>query len=172
MPKVLVSDPMAPEGLEILERARGLEVVNAPDLSHQELLEAVRDAEGLVIRSGTKVTAEVLEAAEKLKVIARAGIGVDNVDVGAASKRGVIVENTPGGNTVTTGLSNCTSQVLVNSVTRCPFAYNVVDTMLIEGLVFDAWSPTTEQWYSMSCVDFGDAVECTGGNNARVVYVP
>jgi len=102
VPKVLVSDAMAPEGLEILERARGLEVVNAPDLSHEELLEAIRDAEGLVIRSGTKVTAEVLEAAEKLKVIARAGIGVDNVDVGIASKRGVIVENTPGGNTVTT----------------------------------------------------------------------
>jgi D-3-phosphoglycerate dehydrogenase len=102
VPKVLVSDPLAPEGLEILQKARGLEVVNAPDLSHEELLEAIRDAEGLVIRSGTKVTAEVLEAAEKLKVIARAGIGVDNVDVGVASKRGVIVENTPGGNTVTT----------------------------------------------------------------------
>ena len=102
MPKVLVSDPMAPEGLEILERARGLEVVNAPDLSHQELLEAVRDAEGLVIRSGTKVTAEVLEAAEKLKVIGRAGVGVDNVDVGVASKNGVIVVNAPGGNTITT----------------------------------------------------------------------
>ncbi len=102
MPKVLVSDPMAAEGLEILERARGIEVVNAPDLSHEELLETIRDVEGLVIRSGTKVTAEVLEAAEKLKVIARAGIGVDNVDVGFASKQGVIVENTPGGNTVTT----------------------------------------------------------------------
>jgi D-3-phosphoglycerate dehydrogenase len=102
VPKVLVSDPMAPEGLEILERARGLEVVYAPELSHEELLETIRDVEGLVIRSGTKVTAEVLEAAEKLKVIARAGIGVDNVDVPFASKRGVIVENTPGGNTVTT----------------------------------------------------------------------
>ena len=103
MPKVLISDPLAPEGLEILERARGIEVdQRAGSRSREELLEAIRDAEGLVIRSGTKVTAEVLEAAEKLKVIGRAGIGVDNVDVAAASKRGVVVVNTPGGNTVTT----------------------------------------------------------------------
>ncbi len=102
MPKVLISDPLAPEGLEILERARGIEVINAPDLDQAELLEAIRDVEGLLVRSGTQVTAEVLEAAEKLKVIGRAGVGVDNVDVAAASKRGVVVVNTPGGNTITT----------------------------------------------------------------------
>jgi D-3-phosphoglycerate dehydrogenase len=102
VPKVLISDPLAPEGLEILERARGIEVINAPDLDQAELLEAIRDAEGLLIRSGTQVTEEVLEAAEKLKVIGRAGVGVDNVDVAAASKRGVVVVNAPGGNTITT----------------------------------------------------------------------
>jgi D-3-phosphoglycerate dehydrogenase len=102
VPKVLISDSLAPEGLEILERARGIEVVNAPGLDRAGLLEAIRDADGLLVRSATKVTAEVLEAAEKLKVIARAGVGVDNVDVAAASRRGVVVVNTPGGNTVTT----------------------------------------------------------------------
>jgi D-3-phosphoglycerate dehydrogenase len=102
MAKVLVSDSLAPQGLEILEHARGLEVDYAPGLAPAELLERIRDAEGLVIRSGTKVTREVIERAEKLRVIGRAGIGVDNVDVGAATERGVVVVNTPSGNNVTT----------------------------------------------------------------------
>ncbi len=102
MPKVLVSDALAAEGLEVLEQAKGLEVVNAPGLSHEELLVAVADIDGLVIRSGTQVTAEVLAAAEKLRVVGRAGIGVDNIDVAAATERGVIVENTPEGNNITT----------------------------------------------------------------------
>lgn len=102
MPKVLVSDALAPQGLEILERAPGIEVLNRPGLDPAALLEAVRDAEGLVVRSGTKVTADVIEAASKLRVIGRAGIGVDNVDVPAASQRGIVVVNTPEGNNVTT----------------------------------------------------------------------
>jgi D-3-phosphoglycerate dehydrogenase len=102
MAKVLVSDSLAPQGLEILEQARGIEVDYAPGLAPAELLERIRDAEGLVIRSGTKVTREVLERAEKLRVIGRAGIGVDNVDVPAATERGVVVVNTPSGNNVTT----------------------------------------------------------------------
>lgn len=102
MPKVLVSDALAAQGVEILERAPGFEVVNSPGLSPGELEAAIRDVDGLVIRSGTKVTADVLAAAERLKVIGRAGIGVDNVDVPAASLRGVVVVNTPEGNNVTT----------------------------------------------------------------------
>ena len=102
MPTVLVSDSLADAGLAILEQARDIEVVNRPGLSPEELLEAIASADGLVIRSGTKVTAEVLEAASQLKVIGRAGIGVDNVDVPAASQRGVVVVNTPEGNNVTT----------------------------------------------------------------------
>ncbi|MEM7408850.1 MAG: phosphoglycerate dehydrogenase [Myxococcota bacterium] len=102
MPKVLVSDSLATQGLEILERAPGIEVVDSPGLSPEELLEAIADADGLIIRSGTEVTAEVIEAAKQLAVVGRAGIGVDNVDVGAASARGIVVMNTPGGNTVTT----------------------------------------------------------------------
>lgn len=102
MPKVLVSDRLAPQGLEILEHARGLEVDYAPGISPAELLDRIADADGLVIRSGTKVTAEVLARAEKLRVIGRAGIGIDNVDLGEATARGIVVVNTPEGNNVTT----------------------------------------------------------------------
>ena len=102
MPKVLVTDPLAREGLAILESARGLEVVNAPGLKGDALLEAMADADGLVVRSGTQVTRALIEAAPKLRVIGRAGIGVDNVDVPAATARGIAVVNTPEGNNVTT----------------------------------------------------------------------
>jgi D-3-phosphoglycerate dehydrogenase len=102
MARVLVSDSLAPQGLEILERARGIELDYAPGLSPSDLLERIRTADGLVIRSGTKVTREVIEAAAKLRVIGRAGIGVDNVDLPAATARGVVVVNTPSGNNVTT----------------------------------------------------------------------
>ncbi len=102
MPKVLVTDSLAQQGLDILEQAHGLVVDYRPGLSPADLLEAVSDAEGLVIRSGTKVTAEVIAAAEKLRVVGRAGIGVDNVAVDAATARGIAVVNTPEGNTVTT----------------------------------------------------------------------
>jgi len=100
--KVLVSDSLATQGLEILEKATGIEVVNSPGLSPDDLMQAIADADALVIRSATKVTGEVIEAAKQLKVIGRAGVGVDNVDVPAATNRGIIVMNTPGGNTITT----------------------------------------------------------------------
>jgi len=100
--KVLVTDKLAPEGLEILEHAPGITVVDELGLKGDELLAAVADADGLVIRSGTQVTAEVIAAAGKLKVIGRAGIGVDNVDIPAATARGIAVMNTPSGNNITT----------------------------------------------------------------------
>jgi D-3-phosphoglycerate dehydrogenase len=100
--KVFVSDKLARQGLEILEQAPGIEMDYRPGLPEAELLEAVRDAEGLVIRSGTQVNAKVLEAAEKLRVVGRAGIGVDNIDVRRATERGIVVVNTPEGNNVTT----------------------------------------------------------------------
>ncbi len=102
MPKVLVSDSLSSQGLEILESARGLEVVYKPGLSPGALVEAISDVEGLVIRSGTKVTGDVIARAEHLRVIGRAGIGVDNVDVPAATARGIAVLNTPEGNNITT----------------------------------------------------------------------
>jgi D-3-phosphoglycerate dehydrogenase / 2-oxoglutarate reductase len=102
VPKVLVTDSLAPQGLEILEDAPGVEVVDSPGLEPAALREAIADADALIIRSGTQVTAELIAAAKQLAVVGRAGIGVDNVDVGAASARGIVVMNTPGGNTVTT----------------------------------------------------------------------
>jgi D-3-phosphoglycerate dehydrogenase / 2-oxoglutarate reductase len=100
--KVLVSDSLSKDGLAVLQQAEGIELVNKPGLSEDELAAAIGDFEGLVIRSGSKVTARVIEAAKKLRVIGRAGIGVDNVDVKAASRRGIVVMNTPTGNAVTT----------------------------------------------------------------------
>lgn len=102
MAKVLVTDSLAPQGVDVLRQARGIEVVERAGASPEELLDLIGDAEGLVIRSGTKVTAEVIARAEKLRVIGRAGIGVDNVDVAAATARGIVVVNTPEGNNVTT----------------------------------------------------------------------
>ncbi len=102
MAKVLVSDNLAAQGLDVLRRASGIELVEKPGLPPDELLVEIADAEGLVIRSNTKVTAEVIAAATNLKVIGRAGIGVDNVDVAAATARGIAVLNTPEGNNITT----------------------------------------------------------------------
>jgi D-3-phosphoglycerate dehydrogenase / 2-oxoglutarate reductase len=102
MAKVLVSDSLSKQGLEVLSTAPGIELDNRPGLSEDELADAIGAYEGLVIRSGSKVTAKVIERATRLRVIGRAGIGVDNVDVKAASRRGIVVMNTPTGNAVTT----------------------------------------------------------------------
>lgn len=102
MAKVLVSDSLSKEGIEFLEQAKGIELEYKPGLNEEDLAKALSGVEGLVIRSGSKVSAKVIEAADKLRVIGRAGIGVDNVDVKAASRRGIIVMNTPTGNAVTT----------------------------------------------------------------------
>jgi D-3-phosphoglycerate dehydrogenase len=101
MPKVLISDPMDPKAAEIF-RTHGVEVDEKPGLSKDELKAIIGQYEGLAIRSATKVTADVLDAATNLKVVGRAGIGVDNVDIAAASARGVVVMNTPFGNSITT----------------------------------------------------------------------
>lgn len=100
--KVLVSDKLSDAGLEVLKGFSDVDVEYRPGLSEEELANAIKGVNGLVIRSGSKVTAKVLEAADSLKVIGRAGIGVDNVDIPAASRRGVIVMNTPTGNATTT----------------------------------------------------------------------
>jgi len=102
MPRVLVSDSLSEQGLAILRQGHDLTVDYQPGLSEEALAAAIPGADALVIRSGSKVTARVIAAATNLRVIGRAGIGVDNVDVPAASKRGVVVMNTPTGNAVTT----------------------------------------------------------------------
>lgn len=102
VPKVLVADPISERGVEELAAGGLLEVVVKTGLKEEELLKIIGEYSALVVRSQTKVTATLLGAAEKLRAIGRAGVGVDNVDVDAATRRGVIVMNTPGGNTVST----------------------------------------------------------------------
>lgn len=99
--KVLVSDSLSKSGIEILKKA-GLEVDVKTGMSPEELKACIGGYHGLVIRSATKVTAEIIEAANNLKVIGRAGSGLDNVDKASATKKGIVVMNTPGGNTITT----------------------------------------------------------------------
>lgn len=100
--RVLVSDALAEEGLAILRSAPGLQVDVRTGLKADELKGSMGAYDALVVRSATKVNADLLQAATNLKIIGRAGIGVDNVDVPAATKRGVVVMNTPAGNVVTT----------------------------------------------------------------------
>ena len=101
MPKVLISDKMDPRAAQIF-RERGVEVDEITGKTKDELIAMIGDYDGLAIRSSTKVTKEVLAAAKNLKVVGRAGIGVDNVDIPAASAQGVVVMNTPFGNSITT----------------------------------------------------------------------
>ncbi len=98
--KVLVADELSPRGIETLRRAEGLTVDVKLGLKAPELKAILGDYQALAVRSATKVTADVLEAARGLKVIGRAGVGVDNIDVEAASKKSIIVMNTPGGNSM------------------------------------------------------------------------
>jgi D-3-phosphoglycerate dehydrogenase len=101
MPKVLISDKMSERAKEIFD-ARGIEVDVKTGMSEDELIACIGDYDGLAIRSATKATAKVLAAADNMKVIGRAGIGVDNVDIAAATARGIVVMNTPFGNAITT----------------------------------------------------------------------
>ncbi|MDD9900995.1 MAG: phosphoglycerate dehydrogenase [Alphaproteobacteria bacterium] len=101
-PKVLISDKMSAQAAEVFA-SRGVDVIVKTDMTPDELREAIKEYDGLAIRSSTKVTPDILiSAAGKLKVIGRAGIGVDNVDISAATQNGVVVMNTPFGNSITT----------------------------------------------------------------------
>ncbi|HOX10247.1 MAG TPA: phosphoglycerate dehydrogenase, partial [Candidatus Omnitrophota bacterium] len=99
MYKVLVSDSLSEEGLKVLKDEKDLQVDVKLKLPPEELKALIKDYDALVVRSSTKVNKDIIEAAKKLKVIGRAGVGLDNVDAEAASKRGIIVMNTPAGNT-------------------------------------------------------------------------
>src|SRR5712691_5575504 len=101
--RVLVCDPISPKGIALLQQRPEFEVVVLPKgLSEAELLPLLKDVVAMVVRSETKVTAKVIETAPLLRVVGRAGVGVDNVDVEAATQRGVVVMNTPAGNTIST----------------------------------------------------------------------
>ncbi|MEM6521308.1 MAG: phosphoglycerate dehydrogenase, partial [Cyanobacteria bacterium P01_C01_bin.70] len=98
MPKVLVSDPIDQAGIDILSQVAQVDIQTK--LPPAELIKIVGEYDALMIRSGTKVTKEVIEAGDNLKIIGRAGVGVDNVDVPAATRRGIVVVNSPEGNTI------------------------------------------------------------------------
>src|SRR5437764_11211512 len=101
MPRVLISDKLEAPGLDLLREA-GFELDERTGLTGLPLQEALRNADGVIIRSGTQLTAELLESPGRLRAIVRAGVGVDNIEVAAATRRGIVVMNTPGGNTVST----------------------------------------------------------------------
>jgi D-3-phosphoglycerate dehydrogenase len=101
MPKVLIADKMSELALETFQ-TWGLGVDYEPGLSAEDLCDRIDGYDGLAVRSATQVTADLLDAAQSLKIVGRAGIGVDNIDVAAATQRGIVVMNTPGGNAITT----------------------------------------------------------------------
>ncbi|MBM7552183.1 phosphoglycerate dehydrogenase [Thalassobacillus pellis] len=98
--RVLICDPLSEEGLAPLFEAEDIEVINTPGMNYEELLEKLADVDGLIVRSQTRISREIVEKADNLKVIGRAGVGVDNIDLDAATEHGVIVVNAPDGNTI------------------------------------------------------------------------
>jgi len=100
--KILVADRISPIGVDLFKSEEGFEVIEAYGSTPEQLLEIVKDVDAIALRSDTRVTAEVIAAAPKLKVVGRAGVGVDNIDIEAATDAGVIVMNTPTGNTLAT----------------------------------------------------------------------
>lgn len=120
MAKLIISDKLSKEGIEILEKA-GFTVDCKFGISSEDLKKIIGNYEGIIIRSETKLTAELIAAAENLKVIARAGVGVDNVDIEAATKKGIIVMNAPGGNTIST--CEQTFALILAAARKIPFAH-------------------------------------------------
>src|SRR5262245_21159100 len=102
MPRVIVLDTLAQEGLTMLDEAAGIEYDVRTGLKGEELRNALNEYEGAICRSGVKITADALEGNRRLKAIVRAGVGTDNIDKDAATNQGIVVMNTPGGNTLST----------------------------------------------------------------------
>lgn len=100
--KVLISDSLSKEAVQVLQKEKEFTVDVNTKLTPDELKKVIKDYDALVVRSSTKVTKDLIDAADKLKIVGRAGVGLDNVDVDAASKKGIIVVNTPAGNTIST----------------------------------------------------------------------
>src|SRR5262245_345638 len=119
MPRVLICDKLEPSGLDLLKQA-GLEVDNRPGLKGDDLKAALHAADGCIVRSSTRLTAELLDEPGRLRAIARAGVGVDNIDVAAATRRGIVVMNTPGGNTFST--AELTLSVMMSLARNIPAA--------------------------------------------------
>ena len=119
--KVLVSDAIAAQGMEYLRTSPGIEVTDGSQWSREELLSRIAEYEGLIVRSSTRVDAELIEAARNLRVVGRAGVGVDNVDLAAATRRGIVVINSPEGNTIST--AEHTLAMMMALARKIPQAY-------------------------------------------------
>src|ERR1035437_8720521 len=120
--KIIICDPISPKGIALLQQRPEFQVVVLPKrLSEAELLPLVADATGLGVRSETKVTKKAIKAAKQLRVVGRAGVGVDNVGIEAATQHGTVVMNTPGGNTVTT--AELTFTMLLSLARKVPQAH-------------------------------------------------
>nr|HPN65478.1 phosphoglycerate dehydrogenase [Candidatus Goldiibacteriota bacterium] len=100
MQKIFISDKLSDDALKLLENEKGVEYTMKPGLSEDDLAEELKNYDALIIRSGTTVTPKVLSKTTRLKIIGRAGVGVDNVDIQTASQKGIIVMNTPDANTL------------------------------------------------------------------------
>src|SRR3954470_12158058 len=114
-PSVLIADPISPRGIEELQRGRDLDVLVKTGLSEADLIKVIADCSAIIVRSETKVTKSILEAGKILRAVGRAGVGVDNVDIDTATRRGIVVLNAPGGNTISTAEHACS---LLLSVAR------------------------------------------------------
>ena len=123
--KILITDSINQEGVDILNAEEGIEVVVDRSLKGEKLAEHIGSYHALITRSGTDVTAGILERAQNLKVIGRAGVGVDNVDIEAASRKGVIVLNAPTGNTL--AATEHTLAMMLGAVRRLPFAHSSLE---------------------------------------------
>jgi len=120
--RILIADPLSEEGIFPLRQADGVEISIDTDLSKEELLERIGDFDALLVRSQTQVTREVIEAASNLKIIGRAGVGVDNIDLDAATEHGIIVVNAPDGNT--NSAAEHTIAMLTALARKIPQAFN------------------------------------------------
>src|SRR6266513_4141062 len=119
-PKVLIADSISQRGIDEFSREGALDITIRPGLGETELIKIISEFSALVVRSQTKVTADVLKAGARLRVVGRAGVGVDNVDVEAATRRGVVVLNAPGGNTIST--AEHAFSLLLNVARKIPHA--------------------------------------------------
>src|SRR5258708_2691322 len=119
---VLICDPISPKGIDYFKQQSGLKVtVLDKRLSEAELAPVVCEVEAIVVRSETKITRKIMQSAQKLRVVGRAGVGVDNVDVDAATQRGIVVMNTPSGNTIST--AELTFSMLMALARKIPQAH-------------------------------------------------
>ncbi len=118
--KVLITEPLSEDGIEYLKKQSGLQIIYLPKLSAKSLLSEIQEVDALIVRGKTRVTREVIEATRHLRVIGRAGAGVDNIDLETATSKGIVVMNTPGGNSVS--VAEHAFALLSSMARRIPFA--------------------------------------------------